>query len=105
MNSRMIDISSGPARLSVRNRQLVIALEDDMQTIPVEDIAIVMLNHPGINLTGAVLSTLPENKVAIIQCNPKQMPVSLTLPFEGNTLQGERLRQQLGLSQPYRKRL
>ena len=56
MNSRMIDISSGPARLSVRNRQLVIALDDDMQTVPVEDLAIVMLNHPGISLTGAVLT-------------------------------------------------
>lgn len=105
MNSRIIDISSGPARLSVQNSQLVIALEDNKSTVPIEDTAIVLLNHPGVSLTGAVLTALPENKVAIVHCGSNQMPVSLTLPYQGNTLQGERLRQQLGLSRPFRKRL
>ena len=106
MTHRVIEVSSAPARLSIRNRQLMIERQDqENASIPVEDIALLLLNNRGISLSHAVLTELPENKAAIIHCGAGHMPVSLSLPIAGNAVQGERLRYQLACSRPLRKRL
>lgn len=102
-----------PAYLSLRNSQLVINLPeangmDDRtgnNTIPIEDIGIVLLDHKQITITQGLLEALLSNNAAVITCDSSRMPVGLLLPLSGNTTQSERFKAQIEASLPLRKQL
>ena len=102
-----------PAYLSLRNSQLVINLPeangmDDRtgnNTIPIEDIGIVLLDHKQITITQGLLEALLSNNAAVITCDSSRMPVGLLLPLSGNTTQSERFQAQIDASLPLRKQL
>ncbi len=109
-----------PAYLSLRLKQLVIKLPDakgdmpdfgledaftQIKTIPVEDIGVVVLDHPQITITQGLMAALLQNNCAIITCGPKHLPDGLLLPLCGNSVQNERFRSQIEASLPLRKQL
>ena len=108
-----------PAYLSLRNGQLVIRRPDSEQTDdanraskppgettrPVEDIGVVVLDHPQITITAGAVGALLEQGCAVVTCDRRRMPVGLLLPLCGNTTQNERFRHQLDASLPLRKQL
>lgn len=101
-----------PAYLSMRNSQLVINIPDAHgmddkanNTVPIEDIGIVVLDNKQITITQGVLEALLENNSAVITCDSHRMPVGLMLPLCGNTTQNERFRDQLHCSLPLQKQL
>lgn len=102
-----------PAYLRFKDGQLVISLpegsmlpeKDRTITIPIEDIGIVVIEHPQITLTHHLINALLENNVALITCDSRHMPAGLLLPLEGNTTQQERFRYQINASEPLRKQL
>lgn len=103
---------SNPAYLSMQNRQLVVRLEKhgteserQTTTIPIEDIGMVLLDNPQITLTHGLMAALLDNNASVITCDSHHMPVGLTLPLEGHTVQSERFQDQLSASQPLRKQL
>ena len=98
---------SNPAYLSLRNQQLVIQLDksDEKRTVPIEDIAYILLDHQQITITHAAIAALLENNAALITCDSRHLPVGLLLPLEGNTLQSERFQAQIEASLPLRKQL
>ncbi|MCR4816015.1 MAG: type II CRISPR-associated endonuclease Cas1 [Bacteroidales bacterium] len=98
---------SNPAYLSLRNQQLVIQLDksDEKRTVPIEDIAYILLDHQQITITYAAIAALLENNAALITCDSRHLPVGLLLPLEGNTLQSERFQAQIEASLPLRKQL
>jgi len=70
-----------------------------------EDIGVVLLDHPQITLTHALMAALLERNVALISCDEKHLPVGLMLPLDGNTIQTERFRSQIDASEPLKKNL
>lgn len=99
---------SNPAHLSVRNSQLLVELKDENRTthsIPLEDLGMVVLEHPQITLTSSVMESLMEEKVALISCNKNYMPSGMFLPFDANTEQTARMRTQVEASLPLKKQL
>jgi len=102
-----------PAYLSVRNAQQVIHLPeangmDDKtgnNTIPIEDIGVVILDHKQITITHGLMEALLENNCAMITCDSSRMPVGLQLPLSGNTIQSERFQTQIDVSIPLQKQL
>lgn len=102
-----------PAYLSMRNAQLVIHLPDangmddrtGNNTIPIEDIGIVLLDNKQITITHGLLEALLANNAAVITCDSNRMPVGLLLPLSGNTTQSERFQAQIDASQPLTKQL
>ncbi|MDR0801803.1 type II CRISPR-associated endonuclease Cas1 [Fluviicola sp.] len=107
MVKRTIHISN-PAHLYTRNEQLVLELKDDDRTtkiLPIEDLGVVILEHPQITFTANLLEKLMNEKVAVITCNSKYMPSGMFLPLEGNSEQTERIRTQLEASLPLKKQL
>ena len=102
-----------PAYLHFKDEQLVITLpevslipeKDRTITIPIEDIGVILIEHPQITLTHWLLNALLENNVAVITCDSRHMPSGLLLPLEGNTTQQERFRHQINASEPLRKQL
>lgn len=95
------------AYLSTQHQQLCISLHPQapLHTIPIEDIAILVLDSPQIKLTHALLAQLLEANVAIISCNDAHLPIGLFMPLQANYKQHHTTNAQLNASEPLKKQL
>jgi CRISPR-associated protein Cas1 len=105
MEKRIIDLSEEPASLSVRLEQLIIRRGDKEDSVPLEDLAVIIAAHPAICFTHAVLSGLCKNGGIFILCNEKRLPTGMLLPLEGHTTQTERLAAQVNIPIATQKKL
>ena len=76
-----------------------------LNTIPIEDIGIVILDNGQITITHGALSSLLDNNAAVVTCSSTHMPNGLFLPLAGNTEQNEKFRAQIDSSEPLKKQL
>jgi CRISPR-associated protein Cas1 len=109
MIDRIVEIAT-PARLSIRDSQLVIERPQTEQlalpfTTPVSEIAVLLLAHPQISLSQAVLSRIAEAGGSIVTIDGNFLPASMVLPIQSHFVQTERFAKQIELSLPTRKRL
>ena len=106
MIKRTVDVSK-PSYLSLKNQQLLIDQEGKtVGRVPVEDLGILILEHPAITITQGVILACQKNNVALVFCDERHLPYSTLLPLsEGNQLHSKVLRQQIKISQPSKKRL
>ena len=93
-----------PARLSLRDNQLVIAQEIEA-TLPIEDIDSLILDGYGITTTTNLLTALAINGTTTIICDEKHLPASVLLPYSQHSRQAKVSRQQIAMSQPLKKQL
>lgn len=106
MIERLIDISEEPARLSLRLEQLVIRTDGaEPATIPLDEIAALVVSHPQVTYTHAALAGLVRAGAAVVICDSRHLPSGLLLPLTGHSVQAERFAQQAAVSRPTRKRL
>lgn len=99
---------SNPCYLKKKLNQLVVEYpepEEAPRQVAVEDIGVVVLDHPRITLTQGLLAALSENNAAIINCNEKHLPFSLMLPTAVHHAYTEKIRFQLESSVPLKKNL
>lgn len=97
-----------PSYLHKKDEQLKVKRKADNEiigSVPIEDIGAIVLDHPQVTITHALLAALLERNTAIISCDTKHLPVGLMLPLDGNTLQTERFNYQLDASEPLKKNL
>lgn len=98
-----------PAYLSIRSKQLCIKKtggpENVEQTIPIEDIGVVIADHPQVTFTHNVITSLQENNAVIIWCGSNHLPVSISLPIATNDTYTEKVRYQIEASEPLKKQL
>jgi CRISPR-associated protein Cas1 len=109
MIDRIIEIAN-PARLSVRDAQLVIERPKEEQlslpfTTPVSEIAVLLLAHPQISLSQAVLSRIAEAGGSVVTIDGNFLPASMLLPVQSHFIQTERFAKQMEMTLPTRKRL
>lgn len=106
MTDRIVDISRSAARLSVRHKQLVIDQSQQGEvTMPLAELAVVVVSHPQVTYTQAVLACLAESGGAFVACNRQHLPVGLFLPLVAHFAQAERFVAQARAAQPLCKRL
>ena len=101
-------VFSNPITLSLRNSQLVLAYKDDpnnKQTIPIEDIGVIIIDHQQVSITIPLMNALVEGNVQVVVCNDHGMPSAMLQSFEGNNLQGEILRNQIGVGEVLKKQI
>lgn len=105
MIKRVVEISS-PGRLSMKNRQLVVEREkEEAVCVPIEDIGILILDHPAIVATHGLITACAEEGVAVIFCDSKHHPAGVLMPVKGNELQTKTIAGQVRSGMPVRKRL
>lgn len=125
MINRVLDLSDQPVRLSVQNSLLLLRFANGRAsapsngektyrceqlekpgevTVPLSDIAVLVVSHPQVTFSHAVLAGLASAGAVFIACNEKHMPVSMLLPLETHSLQAERFAAQAGVSLPVKKR-
>jgi len=103
---RIIDISDNPAHLHVRNGLLVIDREgEDAATVPLSEVAAVVVAHPRVSFTQSAVSGLAEAGSCLITCDSRYLPAAMMLPMQAHFMQTERLAVQLRASRPTCKRL
>jgi len=105
MIKRTVEISSGPIHLSIKHKQMLLKRKDEVHSIPVEDLGLLVLSHPAISYTHQLIYELLEQNVAVLFCNRQHMPEGLLLPFEDNQLHQARLQIQAEATKPLKKRL
>ncbi|MBI5893695.1 MAG: type II CRISPR-associated endonuclease Cas1 [Deltaproteobacteria bacterium] len=105
MIKRIIEISN-PARLSLKNQQMVVEREGfETTTVPIEDLGVLILDHPAVSHTHGLLTACSENNVAVVICDRKHMPSAVFLPLDGNSLHSKTIAEQIQIKEPTRKRL
>ena len=98
-----------PSYLSLQRNQLCIQRKETRDisecTRPIEDIGVLILDHPQITITHGAIRALQENKAVVVSCNEQHLPNSILLPLVGHSEQSKRYRIQLDASEPLKKRL
>ena len=106
MIKRTIEISSKPAHLTVKRRQLV--LKRGIETIvsfPCEDVGVVLVDHPGATYSLAALSSLVDSDATLVVCGRDHLPCGILLPLSDHSQIVWRLHEQISASKPLRKQL
>lgn len=106
MVGRILHFSS-PYHLSVKLGQLVITNKETGEVInrPIEDTAVLILEHPQLTYTHALIQALMNHNVAVVFCGTDYHPAGLVLPLSGNVLQHDRFQDQIQASIPLKKQL
>lgn len=106
MIKRVIDISER-AYLHIKDRQLLVDKEHvTVSKIAVDDLGILILQHPAITITQSAITLCQKSNVAILFCDDRHLPISITLPlWSGHSLHTRVLRDQIASKIPRRKRL
>ena len=106
MIKRIIDISE-PAYLHIKHQQLLIDKEEEtVGRVPIEDLGVLILQHPAIVITQKVIIACQQNKVAIVFCDERHLPYSVILPVsDGHTLHQKVMRMQVSVKLPVTKRI
>ena len=96
---------SRPARLACHDGQLIVSQEDGEVSMPVEDVAWIVLDSMQVTLTAALVSACMEAGVAIIFSDARHTPSGMALPFHRHHRQAAVAALQLGATHPLKKRL
>ena len=105
MIKRIVEISN-PSYLYMRNLQMVIERDGaEIGSVPIEDLGVLILDHPAITHTQALLTACFENNVVTLVCDNKHLPSAILLPLDGHTLHSKTLGQQIAATEPACKRL
>lgn len=97
-----------PSYLRLENSQLKIKCAESKKekgSIPIEDIAVLLLDHGQITVTSQLLEKLMQHTVAMVNCDAKHLPNGLMLPLQGHSELTQRWRHQIEASQPLKKQL
>jgi CRISPR-associated protein Cas1 len=106
MIKKIVEVSSGPTRLSVAHRQLVVAREEHPPaSVACEDIGVLIVDNPAVSYTHGVFTALLDHGAAVVLCGGDHHPAGLLMPLAGNAVQNERYRAQIEAPVPLKKRL
>lgn len=97
-----------PSYLKLQDNQVKVTDPENGKekgSVPVEDVALLMLDHYQITISHQLIIALQLNNVAIISCDGRHLPCALMLPMSGHVEHSERLRHQINISEPLRKQL
>lgn len=96
-----------PAYLRTSLEQMVIEMHDSGETtsVPIEDIALVVLDHQQITISQGLLAKLMANNVAFVTCDHTHHPTGILQTLDGHTLQTQRYHFQVEASLPLKKQL
>lgn len=105
-NHRVVDFSEHGAALRVRHEQLLIIREGEPDiSTPMEEIAVLILSHPQVTCSQAVLEGITRLGGCVLVCDRTMLPSGMMVPLASNTLHTQRVRQQIAASIPRRKRI
>ena len=103
MAFRCVMIES-PARISVKNRQLVVATDAERSLSP-EDISALLIENRNSVISAAALSLLARHGCAVYVCDERHLPCAVLTPFASHSRELGVLKDQLELGEVLKKHL
>jgi CRISPR-associated protein Cas1 len=94
-----------PAKLALAKGQLQISTDSGNFTFPLEDIAVLILESPQINLSSSLLAACQDHGLGVVTCGSTHMPNGLLLPFHSHSRQTRVGLMQINWKEPLQKRL
>lgn len=91
--------------ITTKNQQLVLKSEVRENTIPIEDIGFLVLDHAEIYLSIPAMNLIIENNTAIIICGSNHLPNGMFLNLNSHHIQQEIFKNQIETSIPLKKQL
>lgn len=104
MTWRSILISNG-GKLSLKQQQMLIQQDEQAFTVPLEDIAIIVVESRETVITVPLLSALAQYGITLLTCDEQFLPCGQWLPFNQYHRQLKTLKLQLEMSLPLKKQL
>ena len=106
MIDRVIEIAEEGGRLSVElDRLKLVRDEVTVATVPLPEIAALVLAHPRISLSHPVLDGVSRAGGIVVVCDDRRMPSGMLLPMQAFGLPAQRMGLQGRLAEPRRKRI
>lgn len=106
MLKRTIEISRQAAHLTTRHKQLQLKREGEIVgSVPCEDLALVLVDHPGTTYTHNALTALLDANAALVICGKDHLPKGVLFPLSEHLEIVWRIDEQTSVSKPVRKRL
>lgn len=106
MTERIIDLAESAAYLRCERSQLVVERRgQDSDSVPMAEVAALVLAHPQVTATLGVLSALMEKGGSVVVCNSTCQPVGMMLPTAMNATQTRTFGAQAAAPLPMKKRL
>lgn len=81
--------------ICVKNSLLEFHKSENIVRVPIEDVAIIVLDNIELTITAKAINSCTQENVMIVLCNNKHLPSSLILPFSGHYRQLEMTYKQL----------
>ena len=103
MAFRCVMIES-PARISVKNRQLVIATDAEHSLSP-EDISALLIENRSSVISAAALSLLAQHGCAVYVCDERHLPCAVLTPYASHSRELGVLKDQLEMGEVLKKHL
>jgi CRISPR-associated protein Cas1 len=94
-----------PARLRLEQRALAVDSEQGTVRVPLEDMSMLVIDQPQVNLTAQLLSACADQQIAVVTVGANHHPNGVLLPHIPHSRALKVMRAQLGMSVPRRKRL
>lgn len=98
-------VIANPAALTLEDNALRIRQEGREARVMLEDIGVLVLDHPQISLTAPLLSACAAAQIAVLTVDESHLPNGVLLPYLPHSRALKVMRAQLALGQPARKRL
>ncbi len=103
MIKHTLEISERAAQIRLRNKQLIIRVDESEHSFACEDIGVLVLQNPAVSISAAVMDALCKSGAAIIICGQNRLPTGLLLPLPAHTQLVPRMMAQLKASRPASK--
>jgi len=93
--------------LSFAKNQLVVTYAEskEQKNVPIEDVGMILIEHPQITITHTLISQLLGNNVAIVTCDSHHLPQGMMLNLNGHSEQQEHFRVQLEVTEAQKARI
>lgn len=98
-------VIGNPAQLDFHQRALRVRQDGNTAHVPLEDISVLLIEHPQVTLTSALLSALADAQVAVLTVGADHHPNGVLLPYLPHSRALKVMRAQLDISLPAQKRL
>ena len=106
MLNRVLEIAEENRFLSLKRGFIVIQQgSEELGSVPLDDIAVLLLSAQGVTVTKNVLNALSEKGCISVFCGKNYMPLSMVLPIASHTYFTKIIKNQINASEPFKKRI
>lgn len=106
MLNRVLEIAEENRYLSLKRGFIVIQQgSEELGSVPLDDVAVLLLSAQGVTLTKNVINALSEKGCITIFCGQNYIPLSMVLPVASHTYFTKIIKTQINSSVPFKKRI